>query len=233
MVYSDLEVVQFTVDLFKQRSERDKQHKVGASNISNPCTRHLAHDLLGTPEQESKYWMGAKIGTAIHSFLENAMAVSDDKTFADAIIEKKITLGELPEYGTVSSKPDLVLPHARQLLDWKTSSRAKVKKLQNLVAGLKDDEESKYTLQKYVGQAQLYAWGMNQAGIPVERITIVFINRDGTTDTDTWAYGVDYNEAFAKALWTRLENLWAELQAGAHPDNYPNNKHCFECNMNL
>jgi hypothetical protein len=232
MVYSDMEVVQLTAGLFKQKSDRDKQYKVGASNISNPCTRHLAHDLLGTPEQESKYWMGAKIGTAIHSFLEDAMEKSVDKTFADAIVEQKIILGELPNYGVINSKPDLVLPHAKQLLDWKTTSRSKVKKLQNLVAGLKDDEESKYTLQKYIGQAQLYGWGMNRSGVPIERITLVFINRDGTYENDIWAYGVDYDEDFAKALWSRLENLWSELESGAHPDNYANNKYCFKCNIN-
>lgn len=233
MSYSDMEVAEFTAGLFKLESERDKQRKVGASQISDPCTRHLAHALMGTPQPESKYWMGGKIGTAIHSFLEDAMSKTDSEIFKDAVIEQKINLGELPNYGMVNSKPDLVLPSARHLIDWKTSSRAKVKKLQNLVAGLKDDEESKYTLQKYIGQAQLYAWGLTNAGTPIDRITLVFINRDGTYENDIWTYGVEYNESFAVALWQRLETLWGELEAGSHPDSYEPNKHCFKCNIGI
>jgi len=231
--YSDMEVVSLTAGLFKLESDRDKQRKVGASQISDPCTKHLAHALMGTPQGEQKYWMGGKIGTAVHSFLESAIAQTGDEAFKDAMVEQKIHLGELPDYGTINSKPDLVLPHSKQLLDWKTTTRAKIKKLQNLVAGLKDDSESMYTLNKYVGQAQLYAWGLNNSGTPIERITLVFINRDGTYENDIWAYGFDYNEEFAKQLWSRLENLWEELRNGVHPDGYTNNANCYKCNIGI
>lgn len=227
------DVKDLTIGLFKQRSDRDKQHKVGASNISNPCTKHLAHDLIGTPEAEFKYWMGGKIGTAIHSFLESAIASTDDPVFHEAIVEQKIILGDIPGYGTVSSKPDLVLPNSNHLIDWKTTSRAKVKKLQNLVDGIKDDPESLYTIQKYVGQAQLYAWGLNQAGTKIDRSTLVFINRDGTYENDIWTYTFDYDESIAVALWNRVTALWYDLQDGAHPDSYPDDPHCFKCNIGI
>lgn len=227
------DVKQLTVDLFKQRSDRDKQHKVGASNISNPCTRHLAHDLLGTPEAEFKYWMGGKIGTAIHSFLESAIESSDSDVFDGCIVEEKITLGEIPGYGVVNSKPDLVLPNSNHLIDWKTTSRAKVKKLQNVVDGIKQDAESLYTLQKYVGQAQLYAWGLNKAGTQIDRSTLVFINRDGTYENDIWTYTFDYDENIAIALWDRVNAIWHELQDGAHPNDYPNDEHCFKCSVGI
>lgn len=227
------DIKDLTVGLFTQKSERDNQKKVGASNISNPCTKHLAHDLIGTPEPEIKYWMGGKIGTAIHSFLEAAIEKSDSDLLADAIVEQKIVLGEIPGYGIVNSKPDLVLPAANHLIDWKTTSRAKVKKLQNLVDGLKDDAESLYTIQKYVGQAQLYAWGLNQAGTIIDRATLVFINRDGTYENDIWTYSVTYDESIALALWSRVNNLWLELQNGAHPGDYPDDPHCFKCAVGI
>ena len=230
---TNAEVKQLTLDLFLQKSDRDKQYKVGASNISNPCTKHLAHDLLGSPEPEQKYWMGAKIGTAIHSFLESAIDSSTDDLLTDAIVEKKIELGSLDGYGDISSKPDLVLPSARHLIDWKTSSRAKVKKLQNLTDGLKDDPASAFTLKKYIGQTQLYAWGMNKAGIPIDKATLVFINRDGTYENDIWTYSVDYNEDIALALWNRLSNLWNELQNGTHPDSYLPTEHCYKCAVGI
>lgn len=227
------DIKELTIGLFKQKSDRDNQKKVGASNISNPCTKHLAHDLLGTPEPEMKYWMGGKIGTAIHSFLEDAIAKSDDNILADAIVEQKITLGEIPGYGVVNSKPDLVLPAAHHLIDWKTTGRAKVKKLQNLVDGIKEDEESLHTLQKYVGQTQLYMWGLNQAGTIIDRATLVFINRDGTYENDIWTYTFSYDESIAIALWDRVSHLWQELQDGAHPDNYPEDPHCFKCAVGI
>lgn len=233
MSLSDAQVKQLAVDLFKQKSERDKQHKVGASNISNPCTRHLAHDLVGTPEQEAKYWLGGKIGSAIHGFLEHSIDSSNDTIFNDAMVEHKITLGEIDGYGIVSSKPDLVLPSVHHLIDWKTSSRSKVKKLQNLVDGLKEDPESEYTLQKYVGQTQLYAWGLNKSGIRIDTATLVFINRDGTYENDIWTYSVPYNEEFALALWSRVSNLWKALEDGSHPNDYPETKYCFKCAVGI
>lgn len=233
MGLTNIDVMDMTVKLFKQESERDKQRKVGASQISDPCTKHLAKALLAEPESEQKYWMGAKIGTAIHSFLESAISASGDTTFAGALVEQKVTLGKVPGYGTVSSKPDLVLPSSNHLVDWKTSSRPKVKKLKDLVDGVKHDSGAEYTLKKYIGQTQLYAWGMNQADIKVDGISLVFINREGTYENDIWTHTYEYDESFAVALWNRLIRLWDELQSGAHPDNYPLNADCYKCSVGI
>lgn len=233
MSLTNSEIMSLTLGLFKQESDRDRQRKVGASQISDPCTRHLAKALLAEPEPEQKYWMGAKIGTAIHSFLESAIGNSSDTTFASALVEQKVTLGKIPGYGTVSSKPDLVLPSSNHLVDWKTSSRPKVKKLKDLVDGVKHDSGAEYTLKKYIGQTQLYAWGMNQADIKVDGISLVFINREGTYENDIWTHTYEYDESFAVALWNRLIRLWDELQNGAHPDNYQPNPECFKCNTGM
>jgi hypothetical protein len=230
---TDTQVKEMTVGLFLQESERDKQRKVGASQISDPCTRHLAHALVQTEQEVQKYWMGGKIGTAIHGFIEGAIANSGDVLLAGAVVEQKIRLGVLDGYGTISSKPDLVLPGSQHLIDWKTSSRAKIKKLQNFVAGLKHDSASEYTLRKYIGQAQLYAWGLNQGGTKIDKVTLVFINRDGTYDNDIWTFSVDYDEEFALQLWTRLETLWSELQDGAHPESYAPHPDCYKCSIGI
>ncbi len=233
MSLTDSKVKEMTVGLFLQKSDRDKQNKVGASNISDPCTRHLAHALVTNDESVQKYWMGAKLGTAVHGFLEAAIASSSDVLFADAIVEQKITLGDVAGYGTISSKPDLVLPSSRLLIDWKTTTRSKIKKIKDYLDGVKHSAEVEYTVTKYFGQAQLYAWGLNQAGIPIDRVTIVFINRDGTNEADIYTYGVDYDESFAVALWDRLVSLWEELEDGAHPDNYEPHPECYKCKMGI
>lgn len=236
MVYltlTDAEVKQLTIDLFQQESERDKQKKVGASQISDPCTRHLAHALVQTARGPQKYWLGGKIGTAVHGFIEDSIASSSNVLVADAIVERKIELGFLDGYGSISSKPDLVLPSNSHLIDWKTTTRAKIKKLQNFIDGVKQDKDSEYTLRKYVGQAQLYAWGLNRAGSSIEKVTLVFINRDGTNENDIATFSVDYDEEFAVGLWTRLENLWKELEAGAHPESYAPTDGCYMCAIGI
>jgi len=233
MSLTNTQVVDLTLGLFKQESDRDKQRKVGASQISDPCTRHLAKALLMEAEPEQKYWLGGKIGTAVHGFLESAIDRSSDSIVSDAIVERKITLGEVSGYGVVSSKPDLVLPNSNHLVDWKTSSRPKVKKLRDLVDGVKHDKGSEYTLKKYIGQTQLYGWGLNNAGIKVDGISLVFINREGTYENDIWVHTYEYDESIAVALWNRLIRLWDELKSGAHPDNYQPNPECYKCSIGI
>lgn len=227
------QIKDLTVGLFLQESERDKQHKVGASQISDPCTRHLAHALVGTEQAPQKYWMGGKIGTSIHAFLESAIANSSESSFADAVVEHKIVLGDVDGYGLVSSKPDLVLPSHNLLVDWKTSSRAKVKKIQNYVDGLKDDAASAYTVQKYLGQANLYAWGLNKAGTKIDDIALVFINRDGTYENDIYVLPTKYDEPFAVGLWGRLVNLWKQIEDGAHPNDFIGHPECYKCSIGI
>lgn len=227
------QIKELTVGLFLQESERDKQRKVGASQISDPCTRHLAHALVGTEQSAQKYWLGGKIGTSIHAFLESAIATSSEPTFSDAIVEHKIVLGDVDGYGVVSSKPDLVLPSHNLLVDWKTTSRVKIKKIQNHVDGLKQDAASEYTLSKYLGQANLYAWGLNKSGTKIDDIALVFINRDGTYENDIYVLPVPYDEDFAVALWDRLVSIWQGLQAGAHPNEYEAHPECYKCSIGI
>lgn len=227
------DIKNLTLELFKQQTDRDKQRKVGASQLSDPCTRHLAMAMNGEPEQPAKYWLGGKIGTAIHSLIEHAIASSSNPVFDGCMVERKITLGEIPGYGIVSSKPDLMLSSISHLIDWKTTDRKKVKKLQDLVDGVKYDAKAEYTMQKYLGQASLYGWGLTQDGLDVKDISIVFINRDGTYDNDIWVHTVQYDESVALALWNRAIALWTELENGSHPMDYAGNENCFKCSMGI
>jgi hypothetical protein len=233
MTLSSGYIKELTLSLLNQETERDKQRKVGASNLSDPCTRHLAHAMIGAPEAPVKYWLGGKIGTAIHSFIESAIGDSSNPVFSGSLVEHKILLGQIAGYGDVHSKPDLVLPAISSLIDWKTTSRKKIKKIQDLVDGVKHDLDAEYTMQKYLGQTQLYAWGLNKSGIKVDDIAIVFINRDGTYENDIWAYTVPYQEEVAVALWDRATALWTELENGAHPDSYAPHPQCFKCSVGI
>ena len=103
-------IQQIVLGLLKQESARDKQKLIGASDFSDPCDLHLSYKLRGLTEGVSKYWLGAKVGTAIHGLLEDAIEKADTREFPElksVQVEKSIVLGELEGYGTIKSKPDL------------------------------------------------------------------------------------------------------------------------------
>lgn len=234
-------VVEIAVGLLRQQTARDSQKLVGASQISDPCTRHLARALVVSGEAPQKYWLGARIGTAVHMLLEDAVTKADLDEFPElegALIEQKIELGDVPGYGLVTSKPDLMLVKANHLIDWKTSKRDKMRKLSRYIDSLRNGEDSKdtdsaYTLQKYVAQVQLYAWGLTRAGHEVKDCTLVFVNRDGTNENDVWSYQFEYSEEFALAVWSRFINLWSEIEAGLDIDAIEPTSGCFKCDIGI
>lgn len=237
----DTQVKDLTLRLFKMETDRDKQRKVGASQISDPCTYHLAKALTNAEEAPAKYWLGGKIGTATHMLLEDSIAKASLKDFPElegCMVEQKITLGELEGYGTVSSKPDLVLVKENHLIDWKTSTRDKARKLLKVLDAIENnlpikDTGSFYTFQKYIAQVQLYAWGLNQSGIKVDNCSLVFVNRDGTTEADIFTYTFDYSEELALAIWHRLESLWASIQSGVDIETLDKDGDCFKCAIGI
>lgn len=231
MSLEDTEVKQLILDLFKNPSERDKQSLIGASEIGNPCDYCLANRLQGTGGGGGSglYWLGARLGTAMHETLEREASkhVIEPENYRftalkGARIEEKITLGEIPGYGIIRSKPDLVLTGERHLLDYKSTKRTKL---------------TKYRLdgppEQYVIQQSLYAWGLNQAGIGIDRISLVFVNRDGAGDSDVVISSWDYDEKVALKAWHRLENAWKWLQAGGNPDTLPSDPDCYVCSRIL
>lgn len=225
----DEEVKRLIIDLLKNPGERDKQALIGASEIGNPCDYCVAHRLVKTPKKGSLYWLGAKLGTAMHRELEfeevKHIEVPENYRFEaleGALIEEKIVLGEIEGYGVIKSKPDLVLVKHNHLIDHKSSTKKRV-------AGYKLDGVPK----QYVYQQQLYAWGLNRAGVPIERISLSFVNRDGSTDNDVWIHSFDYDESLALRAWDRLESMWKWLQDGNDPDTLASAPGCFYCEQVL
>lgn len=223
-----MNVTDFAVSLLNAETARDRQRSIGPSQIGDPCLRHLAYALVSETDVPQKYWLGAVIGTAIHALLEERVGDREG-----AIVEEKVYIGELEGYGTINGSADLVLEDEKLLIDWKTTSRPKIKKLKDFVYGVKDDDASRYTMQKYLAQTQLYAWGLNRSGIEVDKIAICFINRDGTCETDVWTYDLAYDEAFAVAIWDRLGTVWKELQDGKHPQDYDAHPECYKCSIGI
>lgn len=229
MPLEDAQIKMLALDMLKNPSERDKQSLIGPSEIGNSCDYCIGNRLLKVPKAKSLYWLGAKIGTAIHNELEvegkkHVVTPANYRFEAleGASIEEKYPLGTIEGYGTVKLKPDLVLVKYHHLVDWKTSSAKKVTKYK--LDGLP---------MQYVYQQQLYAWGLNKNGVKIERCSLVFINREGTTDKDIWVSSFDYDESLALKAWDRLELIWTYLQSGNDVETLESAPDCYYCQQVL
>lgn len=217
--------------------------KIGASNASNPCVRCLAEDLALSaanpaeiyhdvePKQQSRYNMGAIIGTAIHERLETLIR----EQHPDWMPEQRVIVGHLEGYGDVKSTTDLYTHYNRRVTDWKTTTKKKIKALKE---ALTTDEsmwdttataEARFKTTAYVAQLHLYGRGIVNAGLEVDEVGIGFVCRDAVTEDDVWGWTTPYEPDYAERVWSRLENIWAAVQAGRDLKTFPSHQHCFYC----
>ena len=188
--------------------------------------------MLNTSRPQGVYNMGAVVGTAIHAYLE------DYNTDPEAQREMRVTLGEIPGYGKVSSTTDLYLPQHKLLVDFKTTDRKKLARYQRVDEYPPEPTDPDLlhgayaTMQQYYRQAQLYAWGVEQLGHEVEQVAIVFVCRDGQiVDRDIWSPQPQvYNRAIAEAVFGRAVKLWEYLQDGGDPEQLTQDEYCYYCN---
>lgn len=230
MTLDDDQIKQLTLDLLKGKSKRDKQTKIGPSGIGNPCDYCLACSLIGGQYDDSNpWWLGAKIGTSVHSLMEHEITKhvatpmeSRFNVLKDANVEARIFITYLPGYGNIYGNSDLRLT-TDNLIDWKTTKKDKIKYLK--MDGLPE---------QYIVQQMLYAYGWNQIEPgAVTRCSLVFIARDGSGDNDVYVASFDYDEAVAIKAVNRLKEMWEFLQSGGDPDSLESHADCFRCKQVL
>jgi hypothetical protein len=131
------------ISLLTVPTARDKQRRIGASDLSNGCDRCLAGKFLGDSRETpmtARTWMGRVLGTAFHGVLEGRIAeVLDFTNFTpeevrhaagvlglpiEARAEVHTFFAELRGYGPVGGTIDLELPG--EIVDWKGSTRKKL-----------------------------------------------------------------------------------------------------------
>ncbi len=221
--------------LLKRKSPRDLQKTIGASELGSPCTYCVGQVLLANHKSKgfSPWWLAARLGTAVHLDLDHTAA----EHLPHTIREQRVHLGELPDYGVVSSSPDLYDPETETVVDWKTTEREKLK-LYKLVKAQPDASttettalsEARFTIDKYRGQIMSYGRGLTMAGHTVRNVSLAFICRDGKTDDDIWSWDMAYDPDYAEHVWRRLELLWDYIREGGDPDTLTKHPFCRTCN---
>jgi hypothetical protein len=220
--------------LWARQSERDLQKTIGASEFGSPCTYCVAQALLARHKKgQSQWWLAARIGTAVHLDLDETAA----KYLPQTMREYRVWLGELPEYGEISSSLDFYDPEKAWLVDWKTTERAKMRlyKIARVTEPhpLETTEmgQARFTLDKYRGQIMSYGRGLVMAGYPVDNVSMGFINRDGKEDDDIWSIDLEYDPDYAEHVWDRLSRIWDYLRRDGDPEALTRHIFCRTCNF--
>ena len=224
----------WTREIIVRPSDRDKQVKVGASNMSQPCARHLAFDMLGINQEKEVhpvYGMKAVIGTAVHAYIEN---MNRDP---DVLVEVRVTLGEIPGYGTVKSTSDQFHVPTGTVGDLKTTETKKLPDIQaawrGVHRGYEVDNFQSYAVQSHINQMHLYGLGQENAGYDVNWLQITYVCRDGgSPENHIWGSPpLRYDRDHALKVWNRAVDLWKWLQDGNDVNTLEHTKGCFPCKL--
>lgn len=165
-------------------SERDKQRKVGPSELGDLCERCLAEKLLGVHVEEKTYPLAPMIGTAFHLYLETTLGLED------YLKETKVTVGTIEGYGDICGTADGFDVSTGHVVDYKVLSKKKIKAFSSATFFDGDYNPEFYSdsltegqLKKYYYQMQLYGLGMENAGYEVNHTSLILFPRDCTVES--------------------------------------------------
>ena len=103
-----------------------------------------------------------------------------------------------------------------------------------------------YKVIGYYAQLHLYGMGKSRQGYDVQQLSNVFIARDGTgwfdnpgldgwedarKKHDIYVLSFPFDPNYAQSVWDRGVKIWEKLQAGATPEDFEHNEHCFPCSL--
>lgn len=191
---------------------RDKQRKVGPSEIGNPCTLCLGRALAGDRLKQD-FSLYPWIGTAVHFFMESC-------TFTDEQHELRLHVGHIEGYGDIAGTTDMWYAKEKAAVDWKIVGLKKIK--QYRVNGVPE---------QYRFQAMLYGLGLHLKGEPIEKIAIVFIPRDSGNVKDIWVHEEAWSIEMAEAALARAQAIFDHVSVHGWED-LESDDDCYQCNMN-
>ena len=199
-----------------KKSDRDKQRRVGPSEIGNPCDKCLGRALMDERPEQS-FSLFPWIGTAVHFFMEQ-------NTFKDCEHELRLWVGDVRGYGPIKGTTDMVYVDEDGkivVVDWKIVGLKKLK--QYRTSGVSE---------QYRFQAMTYGRGLELAGRTPDRVAIVFIPRDSGNVKDIWVHEEQYQPEMAEAALERAAGIYEWLQGeGNHWRDLEEDYGCYQCNF--
>lgn len=181
---------------------RSLQVKIGPSEIGTECDHCLAAKLAGWTETErGEAWLPT-IGTAVHSWIEQAFRNHPEGPNGTRrfLTETRVPVGEI-DGEEITGSTDLADVVAGWTWDWKivgptTLKSAKVK-----------------PSRQYVVQQMLYARGWNRLGVKITHVGIAYLPRNAMSlNAGVW-WSAPYDPAVAEAALERATNMARNLKA--------------------
>lgn len=211
-------------------TKRDQQVRIGPSDLADPCDHCLAAKMAGVKPRRD-FSMYPWLGSAIHKLIEwitmprrldmfplDSLAreiFGGEGALSELYIEKALYI---EGYGWIPAHIDFVLPAELCFVDWKSSSRKKVRAYK--VKGVPIEN---------LAQVILYLEALLRNGYNVEAGVLVYIPRDAAELREMWAYEVPRNEGEAQAILDRAAVLYQWVQAGRW-EELASDSECHVCN---
>jgi PD-(D/E)XK nuclease superfamily protein len=179
-------------------SARSTQTAIGPSELGSLCDRKIAYRIAGV--SEANWWsdpLPAIVGTAVHTWLENAVTQFQKVHFMDRWLTEITVQPDL----VVKGHCDLYDRELKAVIDWKTVSPTKLKAWK--ASGPPDH---------YKDQVNLYARGLIAGGLPAEKVCLIAVPRSGwLRDMQVWM--ADYEPERAQAALDRMYKIANRLIA--------------------
>ena len=181
---------------------RSLQVKIGPSEIGTECDHCLAAKLAGWAQSErGEAWLPT-IGTAVHSWIEQAFRGHPDGPNGSRrfLTETRVAVGEI-DGEEITGSTDLADVVAGWTWDWKivgptTLKSAKVR-----------------PSRQYVVQQMLYARGWNRLGVKITHVGIAYLPRNAMSlNAGVW-WSAPYDPEIAEAALERATNMARNLKA--------------------
>lgn len=187
---------------------RSLQKRIGPSELGTPCDHCLAAKLACWQQTENGIPWASTVGTAIHELLEDFVWKHNLKTEAAHprqpfryFTEQTITVGTIGDT-PITGSIDLLDVLTGSTVDWKCVAKTSL-----------DKYRRNGPSQTYRVQAHLYAKGCNDAGIPVERVSICFLPRASNNFYERHWWSEPYDPQIAANALTRANQLNTNLEA--------------------
>lgn len=202
---------------------RSLQRRIGPSEIGNQCDHCLAARLAGWEKQEVETPWVTVIGTSVHAWLEKAFNRLDPN-HTRFRTEARVMVGKIGE-AEIWGSTDLLDTQARMTVDWKIVGDNSLRKYRSGPSPV------------YRTQAHLYAKGWNDAGIPVDHVSIYFLPRNKQMRYGFW-WHEPYQPQIAETALARANHFQLQIDAlnQVNPDmctdwisSLPRAEDCWDC----
>lgn len=187
---------------------RSQQTRIGLSELGHECDRWISHKLAGTPAVNDRGapWLPT-IGTAVHTWLEDAFDADNVRRIAEYrnerrwLLENKVTAGRLTGHGDIDGSTDLYDTLTKTVVDWKVVGKTNLDKYRRHGPG-----------DQYRTQVHANGRGWQNRRMTPTAVAVMFLPRNSELDDSVW-WSEPYDQGVADRAFARAEAIGMAVTA--------------------